>query len=147
MTSARGAPSRLAPLCVPRVTQTLPPLIACTAQPFSGCLATWQKKSFMDKDSSTETMIDGLLGIMPVGCRNVAYMPASAVEALSKDDCALLHRSLPPRLPVDAAACFAGNEVVLGTDDITLARHLARSHQRHHQGARRAGLLARPLPR
>lgn len=55
----------------------------------SRCLGsplTAQKKSFMDKDSSSAEMIDGLLGIMPVGCRNVTYLPASAIETLQKDD-------------------------------------------------------------
>ena len=30
-------------------------------------------------------MIDGLLGIMPVGCRNVTYIPAGAMEQIQKE--------------------------------------------------------------
>jgi hypothetical protein len=39
----------------------------------------------MEKETESATMIDGLLAIMPVGCRNVTYLPASAVDALAKD--------------------------------------------------------------
>jgi hypothetical protein len=47
----------------------------------------------MEKETESATMIDGLLAIMPVGCRNVTYLPASAVDALAKDTSAqaLLH--------------------------------------------------------
>ena len=44
------------------------------------------KKSFLEKDTPMQETIDGLLGIMPVGCRNVTYLPAEAVEAIGKDD-------------------------------------------------------------
>ena len=55
----------------------------------------------MEKETESATMIDGLLAIMPVGCRNVTYLPASAVDALAKDTSAhaLLHRchaAVPP---------------------------------------------------
>lgn len=55
----------------------------------------------MEKETESATMIDGLLAIMPVGCRNVTYLPASAVDALAKDTSVLLHRAMllspPPR--------------------------------------------------
>ena len=61
--------------------------------------AVSQKKSFLEKETESATMIDGLLAIMPVGCRNVTYLPASAVDALAKDTSA--HRAMllspPPR--------------------------------------------------
>jgi len=55
----------------------------------------------MEKETESATMIDGLLAIMPVGCRNVTYLPASAVDALAKVTSAqaLLHRchaAVPP---------------------------------------------------
>ena len=43
------------------------------------------KKSFLDKDTPMQETIDGLLGIMPVGARNVTYIPADAMEKMSKD--------------------------------------------------------------
>ena len=43
-----------------------------------------KNRSFLDKDTDPQTMIDGLLGLMPVGCRNVTYIPAEAMEQISK---------------------------------------------------------------
>ena len=34
-----------------------------------------------------QTTVDGLLGLMPIGARNVTYIPASAMETISKDGC------------------------------------------------------------
>ena len=42
------------------------------------------RKSFLEKDTPFNETIDGLLGLMPVGARNVTYVPAEAVEELSK---------------------------------------------------------------
>jgi len=53
------------------------------------------KKSFMEKETESATMIDGLLAIMPVGCRNVTYLPASAVDALAKDTSIKDYSKLP----------------------------------------------------
>ena len=48
---------------------------------------TIRNRSFLDKDTDPQTMIDGLLGLMPVGCRNVTYIPAGAMETISKEGC------------------------------------------------------------
>lgn len=52
------------------------------------------RKSFLEKDTPFNETIDGLLGLMPVGARNVTYLPADAVEALGKDESVDMH-SLP----------------------------------------------------
>lgn len=43
------------------------------------------RKSFLEKDTPMQETIDGLLGIMPVGCRTVTYIPAEAMEQMGKD--------------------------------------------------------------
>lgn len=43
------------------------------------------KKSFLDKEADMQTTVDGLLGLMPVGARNVTYVPAEAIEKAAKD--------------------------------------------------------------
>ena len=100
--SARGAPFHPGPLCV-QYPQRSPKGGASLSSKCSSSLlgAVSQKKSFMEKETESATMIDGLLAIMPVGCRNVTYLPASAVDALAKDTSAqaLLHRchaAVPP---------------------------------------------------
>uniref|UniRef100_A0A7S2BMH0 Uncharacterized protein n=1 Tax=Haptolina brevifila TaxID=156173 RepID=A0A7S2BMH0_9EUKA len=54
----------------------------------AGSIGTGQIKnrSFLSKDTDMQTMVDGLLGIMPVGCRNVTYIPEGAMETISKGD-------------------------------------------------------------
>ncbi len=44
------------------------------------------RKSFLSKDTPFMETIDGLLGIMPVGARNVTYLPAEAMEEISKNE-------------------------------------------------------------
>ena len=44
------------------------------------------RKSFLEKDTPFQETVEGLLGLMPVGARNVTYLPAEAVEAMQKDD-------------------------------------------------------------
>ena len=39
----------------------------------------------MEKDTPMDEMIDGLLGIMPVGARQCTYIPAEAMEKLGRD--------------------------------------------------------------
>jgi len=41
-------------------------------------------RSFLSKDTPISETIDGLLGIMPVGARNVTYIPADAMDTISK---------------------------------------------------------------
>ena len=40
------------------------------------------KKSFLDKDTDFQTTVDGLLGLMPIGARNVTYIPGEAMEKI-----------------------------------------------------------------
>lgn len=40
------------------------------------------KKSFLEEGTPFQETIDGLLGLMPVGARNVTYLPAEAVAEL-----------------------------------------------------------------
>ena len=53
----------------------------------AGTIGTGQIKnrSFLDKDTDMQTMVDGLLGLMPVGARNVTYIPEGAMEQIQKE--------------------------------------------------------------
>ena len=42
-------------------------------------------KNIFDKDVEPHEMIEGLLKMMPVGARNVTYLPSEAVDQLAKD--------------------------------------------------------------
>ena len=46
------------------------------------------RKSFLDKDTPMQETIDGLLGLMPIGCRNVTYIPEGAMAELAKGETA-----------------------------------------------------------
>ena len=54
----------------------------------AGTIGTGQIKnrSFLDEKSDFQTTVDGLLGLMPIGCRNVTYIPAGAMEEIGKGD-------------------------------------------------------------
>ena len=43
------------------------------------------KKSFLEEGTPFQETIDGLLGLMPIGARNVTYLPAEAVAQLQED--------------------------------------------------------------
>ena len=42
------------------------------------------RKSFLEKDTPFQETVDGLLGLMPVGARNVTYVPGEAIDELRK---------------------------------------------------------------
>jgi hypothetical protein len=86
----------------------------------------------MEKETESATMIDGLLAIMPVGCRNVTYLPASAVDALAKDTSAQAMPCCCPSSPLPRAR------------PSPLSR--ASRHKGLQQASRRANLLARSVP-
>jgi len=62
----------------------------------AGTIGTGQIKnrSFLDKDTDMQTTVDGLLGLMPVGCRNVTYIPAGAMEQIQKSEGAIKDKDI-----------------------------------------------------
>ena len=44
-----------------------------------------KNRSLLDKTTASQTMVDGLLGLMPVGCRNATYISSDAMEKIGKE--------------------------------------------------------------